>query len=352
MTSRITIFDHFCRRLVEFSNIPTTPRSWVLNGYGRCEFSIGFDSSLPQRDQLLQERYFQFGNLVHIEHIPTDSGHGTLPSWTGIILPPQNWDLGVCHITAFSAEAILAFRAMPYISIKGRPKDLFQQIIQVVHERAKNIIFQLGQVDDKTVTASDILRTNAYDHLRKLAANQNMDFDVTGQTGVNGNLELFVNLYNQKGYDTRLDLNSTNSELNSPLLSLQGTFYNQVFGFSQAQTRQSRYAAEIINQSSYEDYGPLQINTTFMGTTDPAALSDATQAKADERGRPAWKVGRTALDYGNTFSFLNTGNIVNVKDSNVGFHPNGGYGFEKQFRITSMSYNDLSNKTPLNIEAI
>jgi hypothetical protein len=327
-----------------------------LNGSGKFEFSIGYDPTQSQSSQLLQERYFQFGNLIHIEHIPQvdkdGNKKGTLPSWTGIILPEQKWDDGVCHMTAYSAESILIFRAMPYISVKGTPKTVIQQMINIVHERAKNIIFQPGILDDLPLTFPDDLRTNAYDHIQKLVKNAQMDWDITGDINSNGNLDLFINLYNQKGIDTNLELTNVNTELESPLLSIQGTPSNQVYGYSQAQTANSRYNAEVINQAAYDDYGPLQLNQVYVGIHDPAGTYLATKTRAEERGRPVMRLGRTALDIYNTFDYLNIGNIVNVKDARVGFNPNGGYGFEKEMRILSMSYNDLSNKVPLVIEAV
>lgn len=355
MTSKITIFDHFMNKMIDFSNIPTTPRSWILNGSGKAEFSIGFDPSIPQVNQLLQERYFQYGNLVHIEHLPSlnvdGSKRGKLPDWTGIILPNRDWDLGVCHITCYSAESILIFRAMPYVSIKGTPKVAMQQIINIVHERAKNIVFQRGVMDDLPLTFPDDLRTNAYDHIQKLIKNSGMDWDVTGS--IEGNqLKMYINLYNRKGIDTSLRFTNLNSEVTSPLLSEQGTPSNQVYGYSQAQTANGRYNSEAINQGAFDDYGPLQLNQVFVGLHDATSVFNATKARVDERGRPVLRVTRNAIDIDNTLDYLNTGNTVLLKDSNVGFSPDGGYGFEARVKILSMSYNDLSDRIPLNIEVI
>ena len=64
MSSRIRIFDHFQKPLIELNGIPTTPRGWILNKYSRAEYSISTS------DPKCKEKYFQFGNLVHIEHLP------------------------------------------------------------------------------------------------------------------------------------------------------------------------------------------------------------------------------------------------------------------------------------------
>ena len=356
MSSRIRIFDHFCQPIngADFTNLPTTTRGWVLNGYGSCDIAIGYNPTQPQAGQVAQERYWQIGNLIHITHIPTidvdGNTNGQIPDWTGIILLQRDWDDGILKVKAYSAEALLAFRAMPYVSVKGTPKTIMDLILRNAHATARNIIIQPGQVDDVAKTFSDNLRTNAFDHIKKLINDAQMDWSVTGSINERGTLDLFYNLYAQKGIETSLTLNNNNTELSGQRLSEQGTISNQIFGYSQAQTPGSRHAKEILNQASIDDYGPLQLNQVFMGRQDPTSVQNAAQARADNRSRPVKMIKRNVLDYKNAFDFLDIGNIVTVKDTRVGFHPNGGYGFESKFRIISMDYNDLSNKVPLNLE--
>ena len=348
MASRITIFDHFMKRLAEIE-APTTPRSWVLNEYGRCEFSMSTS------DPKCTETNMQFGNLVFIEHLPsrdeTGTYHGKLPDWVGIILPPRTWGYGVLHVTAYAAESILAFRAMPYVSVKGTPKTVFAQILEHAHERAKNIIIQPGVLDDTAITCPDDLRTNAYDHIRKLIKTAGMDWNITGEIDNKGELQLFANLYLKKGIETGLVLHNNNTELGSPLLTEQGTPSNHVFGYSQANTAQARFSFEALNQAAIDDYGPLQLNQVFTGMHDPASVQNAAQNRANERGRPVKMIRRNLLDHSNAFDLIDTGNIVTVKETNAGFK-DGGMGVEERVRIISIDYNDLSNKAPLNVEVI
>ncbi|HEU4345374.1 MAG TPA: hypothetical protein VFU31_27800, partial [Candidatus Binatia bacterium] len=330
-------------------------RGWLLNKYSRAEFSVGYDATRPQSAQKFSEKNFQFGNLVQIEHLPstdwTLAKRGKLPDWTGIILPNRDWDLGVGHVTAYSAEAILSFRAMQHRSVQGTPKTVFMEIMEIVHSRAKNIVIQPGQLDDSPITYPNELQLNGYDEIIDLVNNCGMDWDVTGQIDEKNNLQLFYNLYNRKGVDTSLILSSSNTELQGPLLSEQGTPTNQVFGYSEASTKESRFGPlEGIDQAAVDDYGPLQLNQIFSGKHDPASVQRAAQVKAEARGRPIKIIKRIALDRAKTFDFLNVGNTATVKETRVGFHPNGGYGFESQVKILSMDYNDLSNKVVLNIE--
>lgn len=357
MSSRIRIFDHFQKPLIELNGIPTTPRGWILNKFSRCEFSVGFNHLIPQSQQKFSEKNFQFGNLVFIEHLPKRNWDltkkGKLPDWVGIILPDRGWDLGVGHVTCYSMEALLAFRAMKYKTIKGMPKDIIKMIMQVVHERANNIIIQPGQLDDNSISYPDDLRTNAYDHIIKMVSGCNMDWDITGQVNEDENLELFYNLYNRKGIDTSLILSSDNRELQGPLLLEQGTLANQVFGYSQSSTSDSRIGPlEAIYQDAYDDYGALQLNQVFISKRDSASVLQATQTKANKSGRPTKSIKRIALDVSKTFDYLNVGNTATVKETRVGFNPNGGYGFESQVKILSMDYNDMSNKVVLNLEVL
>ncbi len=357
MTSRIRIFDHNMKPLTELSNIPTTPRGWVLNRFGRCEFSVGYNPMASQASQKFQERYFQYGNLIHIEHLPsrnwTLTKNGKLPDWTGIILPDRNWDIGIGHITAYSAEAILAFRPMPHKAITGTPKTVINEIFQHVHAFANNIIFQPGIVDDLPVTISDDLRTNAYDNILKVISDAGMDWDVTGGIDEKGNLQLKYNLYQRKGIATGLTLDTGNTELQGNRLREQGTLINRILGYSQASTVASRFGPlEGTHQDALDDYGPLGLNVIFSGNHDPASVANSAKVKAQKSGRPAKVFSRIALDSSQTFSNLNTGNTATVKETKVGFNPNGGYGFESRVRILSMDYNDLSNKVPLNVEII
>ena len=357
MSSRIRIYDHFCKPLVELSGIPTTPRGWLLNKFSRCEFSVGFNHLLPQSVQRFQERYFQFGNLIQIEHFPstdwTLAKRGKLPDWTGIILPDRSWDAGKGHVTAYSAEAILAFRAMPYVTVSNTPAGMFSEILRLAQLTANNIIFQPGVLDDIAITLPADLRVGAYDEILTLITDAKMDWDVTGQIDDKGNLQLFANLYQQKGTTTGFTLTSSNTELTGALLTEQGTPSNVVFGYSEASTKESRFGPLTgTNQEAVNDYGPLQLNQVYQGKHDPRSVQRNAQNKADVSGRPRKMFGRVALDKGLTFNHIAVGNILTVKDNRVGFHPNGGYGFEAQVRILRMDYNDMSNKVVLNIEVI
>lgn len=351
MSSTFRIYDHFTHQLAQL-DASTTPRSWVLNGYGKAEFSVGttylYDRFYPKEETILQ-----YGNLVFVEHVPSVDAAGTtngkLPDWVGIILPDRTWSQGVVNLTAYSAEAILTFRPMPLTKISGTPATMFKQMLNMAQAVTNDIVIQPGVIEEGEGTYSDSLATSAYDHIKKLCQRANMNWDVTAEMDTKGRLQLYANLYRFKGSDTGLELTSDNVENSSPLLTEQGTPYNVICGYSSASTKESRYYAQGRNQASIDKYGVLATNNVFSGITDPTALQAAAQAMADA-SPPVKMVRRVALDVRQTFSSIAAGNIVTVKDTNAGFKPGGGFGFETSARILSLDYNDLTNKAPLNLE--
>jgi hypothetical protein len=363
MASKIWFFNQW-GELEQTAPVTTTPRSWVLNSYGRCDFAIPLDSTL------LQERLIKFGNFVLIQHIPDQTPgrtvYGKLPDWVGMIVPPRTWNDDAVVVSAVSAEAVLAFRAMPYVTLSGAPDACFKTIVQHAVNRAPNgIPIRFGQVSPasggQTIAGgtqapllySDELRTNAYEHINKLVKFAGMDWNVTGYLSQPSlSLVLYANLYNRLQGEGP-NLTPENTDGNSPLLTEQGTITNHIFAYNQAQTPQTRIMQEIIIQESIDKYGDFQTNTTFTGVTDSAGmLSAAAQARANERGEPVMIVKRAVLDKLDVFTHLAVGNLSYVTDPKVGFNQFGGLGFSATARILSMDYNDLTSKCALNLELL
>lgn len=354
MASQTKIFDHDLRPLTELNGVPATPRSWVLNDIGECDLGIS------TADPKCTEINFQFGNLLYIKHIPTKDAsnnvNGQLPDWVGMLLPPRTWDNGVLHVTGYSAEVILAFCPMPLRHISGDPRMIFLKILEYANEFIRQngggIVIQPGIIETTGDVFSDDLSLSAREHIKTLTANAGMYWDVTGKIDQYGNLALYANLYKTKGVTTDLTLTNLNSEAAAPLLTEQGNIYNVVIGYNQASTEPDRIKTIGTNTAAASDYGPFGMNNVFSGLDDSASVLTASQEIANGRGRPVKIIGRTAIDFRDTFTKLETGNVIEIIENNAGFAPGGGFGVKAQARILSITYNDLSNKAPLNVEVI
>jgi hypothetical protein len=366
MTSHsiITIYAHQSMTpLTELHSVPTTPRSWVLdkNGKsdpGRAEFAI---STL---DDKVTEKHFQYGNLVHIRHIPTaDSAgtkRGTLPDWAGIIMTPRPWDTHFINIVAYSAEAILSARPMPYTHIERQtPRDIFLKILEYANSFTTSygggVIIQPGIVENTDATLTYDMRLSGFEHINTLCQDAGMEWNVTSTIDASGKLLLFANLYNRMGIETNFDMTNLNLEAgpSKNIMTEQGFPMNIVIGHSEANTNEDRRSAIGRNDAAVGDYGPLGFNVIFTGLEHQGEVAYASQNIANSRGRPVRILGsRLALDEGQTFSNIAIGNIVNVRDRRVGFNPDGGFGFDTRARILSLKYNDMSNNAEISLEVL
>lgn len=364
MTSTLTLYSHRnMRPLAELHGVPTTPRSWVLDKAnksdpGRAEFAV---STL---DDKVTEGNFQYGNLVHIRHIPSTDASGTkrgqLPDWAGLIMTPRPWDLGYINVAAYSAEAILSARPMPWTRIERMtPKDIFIKILEYANEFTQRygggIVIQPGVVENTGATFTYDLRLSGFEHINTLCQDASMEWSVTSEVDPRGKLLLYANLYTRLGIDTNYDLNNLNTEASagSNIMTEQGFPMNIIIGHSQANTKEDRKSAIASNDLAVADYGPLGFNMTFSGLRNSGEVSTAAQNMADARGRPVKILpARRVLDEGQVFSHIAVGNTVNVKDNRVGFSPSGGFGFETKARILSVKYNDMSNNAEINLEVL
>lgn len=346
--------------MLQLNNISTTPRSWVQNGYGRCEFSIPLD------DPRLKLENFQFGNFIHIEHLPTtssDEGNspsGKLPDWTGIILPNRTWSNNAVSITAYSIEALLAFRALPFVDISLPISQAFIKIIEYANNVSASNFIQIliGDIEEKNTSYSDSLRMNAFDHLKKMAELSGTSWDITGKILPESYaLQVKANFYNSTFRNSTPSITLTsgengNTEMTLPLLIEQGTIINDIFAYTQSNTPQDRTFVEIRNNESIDKYGVFQANKIYTGITDISGLNSLVENPNSLFQGVKKLFTRKVIDTGDTFSNLRIGNLISIYEKSVGFDPSGGFGVNALAKIIGMSYNDTSNRVDLTLEVL
>jgi hypothetical protein len=349
MASQTFIFDHSMHLLAEV-DVPSTPRGWVPNRFGKCEFSMSLS------DPKVTDQILHYGNLIFIKHIPAVDANGNvqgkLPDWVGIILPPRTWDEGVVHVTAYSAEAVLVFRPMQWEdNFTGQVLHVFRKCIDRANTLDPNIQFIYGHQDNKSSPLMYNFRLSAYDHIVTAVTDAEMYWNVTGEV-VNDNLKLYANLLEGQGLETDMVMTSENTKMGSPLLEEQGTPANYIIAYSQANTPQTRITVEVQNPESVKEFGMLAFNRVFDGRTDASTVENAAQALVSAMGKPRKLFSRSVMDVGANFTSLRLGNILNIQENRVGFKPGGGFGFSARARIMSVDYNDLTDECPLNIEIL
>jgi hypothetical protein len=350
MPSRITVFDPNTLYAIAEITAATT-RSWILNDIGRCQFQI---SSFT--DPNCSRGTLQYGNFVLIEHIPTQDEfgnfHGTLPPWIGIILPPQEWEFGLLTVTAYSAEALLQYRPMPFTDATGSAGQIFDFIIRQANALG-GVNINEGSIEYPDSDATTIpLRLSALEEARNLSAQYNQDFDLTCSIG-NSTRQLYLqaNWYAQKGYVVgNAFTDGAGGNMIQPKLNEQGSPVNVVFGYNSTASNTARLSSAAHDDDSAGDYGVLGVNKIFSATNQ-AGIDKAVKSYLSQNKRPAFTLDLTALDVGNTFTDLQVGNVWNVRLNSVGFY-GGAIGFRGTARITGVEYDDLSNTARLTTQIL
>lgn len=348
--SRIRIFDPFGNWIEEI-DVPTR-RSWVLDGEGRCNFSVPvYDPATGGKNPKLTYQNFKVGNFVVIDHKPSKnvdgSFNGLLPPWVGIITLPQSWQYGSVDITAFSAERVLKYRPVNLgIYAGGTPGGIFSFVLSKCNVWG-GISIQPGNIDTGGRHTPGAFSTNAYDDLVKYSKLAGFDWDITPAFGNQNQLTLLGNWYSKKGIDSGLVINNLNLQNSAPLYTEQGEFYNIVRGVNDVTDSSLRVFGLASDEASRGDHGPLVLGQVFSGVgavgQDVIQQNTETFAKNLANNPTFIKTfAPTILDVDNAFSFCVTGNTWLIQNDTVGFY-NGGIGINAAARVTAVEYSELAN---------
>lgn len=344
--SRIRVFSP-TGLLIDEIDAPTV-RSWVLNGQGRCQFTMPiYDPISGGLNPKCSLATLKHGNFIVVDHKPSQNADGSfnglLPPWVGMIFPDQSWDYGKVKITAVSGEQVLAMRVAPLIVIGASGSGNFTALLQGANAFG-GVPIQPGIVEGGAQNLTAYPTGNVYDAIQSIAKFSNFDWDVTPQVSASNQLTLLGNWYARKGVLSGQVLSNLNLQSASPMYTEQGKFYNTVIGISDSTSPGVRVKAVVQDQASIDEHGILSTNVVFPGTA--GASQDVIQGMASNylkaNSVPQRTFAPVLLDQDNAFSFAVTGNTWIVQNDTVGFF-NGGIGISGNIRITAVEYNDLTN---------
>lgn len=370
MASRVRVFDNKGNWLDELESVATV-RSWVLNDYGQCQFTLG------TADPKCTLRNLQFGNLVYIEHIPstyTDGNNvvqtrGKLPDWVGIIVTPRIWGINTVEVTVYSAEYILLNRSMPDDTVTDSAGGIFTELLNDANDDADQfdaIEILPGNIWTGGAEYTEVLKLSAHEHAQNVANTYGNNFDVTASIDGNGKLALWGNYYEMKGVNTWFTLSdgdNGNIEFLDRILEEQGTLCNDVIGIGanvstkkastghghkkgRAKSPHIRLSTEDYDTDSINKYGLFRSNQTY-NVSGLGAIHDANMSYLDEHSNPTMTFHINALDNLKTFNNLATGNVLQLQLSKTGFFGGSQIGFQDFVRIDGLQYDDAQNKCEL-----
>jgi hypothetical protein len=331
--SRILIFDRSGTAITELK--ADCPRSWALNEYGRAQFTL----STSDPKCILEN--IQFGNFIYVEH-------PKLTAWAGVIDTPREWGAFKVTVNAYSPEKILEWR----IGQTGS-----QKVNEVTGTTITRILDIANQSGDTLISQGDIYLggqskqeqinlTSLRDELRRLLDDSGYEFTIDPvYTG--GKLRFKANVLPKAG--RVLDKSLTegfNIEANDSPLTEQGVIANDVMGYTDSATWNSKTTYTANDADSQSKYGIRQSTISFLGQNQTAGLETGTKAELASKKNPRKTFNLAALDVGDTYSWMQLGNTVYLRMHSVGFYGSS-KGVSTKVRIIGYGFDESEGKVSL-----
>ena len=255
--------------------------SEVLNGVGRMSLLIS------RHDDKATEAFLRFGNRVLVQF------NNGLPTWGGVIEPPEKWTQQLIQVTVYSAEKLLDF----HMTDKGRYFSgetigtMFTRLIQ----EANGLGVEVGEVWGGGTSHSPayhletILTIIQKSLLGRLSS---ADFAVTASE-VKGRIVLKANLYKRRGtYQVNAALVGGANVTQADLLR-QGPIVNEwtiagadISGQGANGWGDGRLISTKRNEASIQQYGLRQAGAVFNDIVLQPTLDNKAQALLEETAWP------------------------------------------------------------------
>lgn len=329
--SRIQIFNKTGFKLCEID--ADADRSWMIGQYGRMNFTI------PVISEKCRERFLQFGNLILIDH-------EKLPSWGGVLDTPRTWGNNRVEMTAYTAEYLLKYRNIGFTDIKTTAGAMFKQCIDIANKVAETRLIKAGPIDESGTAINFELRNeNIYDFAKKKITEAGYEWRIVPTVDNNRLLfeaslykkfEVFTNMVLAEGY---------NVEKNDSVLIEDGDIYNQYLGFGKGTSWLARYKYTTMDFESQSKYGyrekAFEVNDSNKSNIEKYTEEEMAKTKAPQK-----KFDISALDFGDTWKYLDLGALMKVELSVCGFNGDK-LGTDADIRIIGMSYEENKGKVRL-----
>lgn len=325
--SRVELFDRFGQKVTEFT--ANADRSWLMNDYGRCLFTMS------TYDAKCIENYLQYGNYVYIEH-------EKLPAWGGVIDPPREWGRHQVEITAYSGEYIFSFRrAEGAQRINATPGVIFQRILSICNAEGDTRIRE-GEIYTQGKPVRWQLNVlKCYQEVKRLAEETNSEWTVRAKTR-SGEIRFLADWSIKLGLTRNFLLKEGhNIKADDRVIIEDGQIANDVLGISPGASPISARNVFVKDEKSIGAYGLRQWAESFQ-QNEYGSVAEGANAVLQRMKEPVKTFRLSALDVGDTWKNLDIGDVLKLYMSNIGFN-NGQLGTDTDVRINSMTFVEDEN---------
>lgn len=338
---RIRIFDRQGVELASFR--ASVKRSWAIGKEGRASFDY------PSiKTDVVNEDILRFGNYLFVENT-------LLPSWVGVIDTPREWDAQQVTVNAFTADRLFDYRigSQNEEKITASAGTLFVEMLDRINNAEKTImragdVWTGGKRREETFLPRQLTEA-----LKRITKRSKEEYNFTGLV-VKGKLVIYANWYEKLGEDTQLTLYQSDrgGNIESPTMKEDSDIINEVFGYGDGSTWATKPKDTSRDADSIATYGLRQYGKNWLGVSQPGTISANNSDLLADQSEPRRIYSITALNVGDTFSFLGLGNKARLVCQNLGFTGDG-QGTDTSVRILGMSYDpNTKNKIKLVVEEI
>lgn len=307
-----------------------TKRSYVLPSrgvVGQCEFDISTFNAHARK------KFLDFGKYILVRD-------GLYRDWIGVIYPPRSRRFGSFTIRAYQAHQILAWRNTPTQKFTGSAGSIFRQTLHYTNAAVYNEKpIKPGVVYEDKNSREESMGNDALSHIVSVAKRANQDFDVTYTFDVNGRLVLEGNWYQKKVVRTnKYFREGFNIEDVDNVMEENGDLFNDVTGLNDASTEALRLRHTAIDSMAIADHGLYQKTAVFSGVTQAATLQQDVLSALRQTINGNKTFDFYALNVGDTFAYLDVGNLWNTDMNYVWFDDE--QADNKEVRILGMEVDD------------
>lgn len=334
---RVRIFDRQGYPLAEFR--ARVERSWVIGDEGRAQFEYA-----SRKTNIVNDTVIRPGNWLVVQN-------SALPTWAGVIDEPLEWDTRSVTVRAYTPEHIFSQRRGPLEEkLTGSAGTIFEKLLQYVNE-AEQTILKPGNIWRGGAQREETINPTPLDEDLKRLQERSLEEYQFHPIVLGGILQVQADWLAQLGVDTGFMLHEGkeggNVKAEKKIMVEDGPIYNQVLGYGDGETWISKPNVTVRDQESIGRYGLRQFSKSFSGVTDISTLTENANIALADVKQPKRLFRLTALNVGNTFSYLSLGNRMQLQFQNIGF-TGGAAGFKTTIRILGMSY-DPEDKNEINL---
>ncbi len=348
MTTEVRLFSPTGEPQADINVVPTA--SHIVNDIGDCSFDISTEDFNAVEDNLRPGRILLINDDL-------------ITSWVGFIdtASALDWGAGKITIRALSAENVFNNRIIFPQRMRGTAGAVLKQMLEnIQNDSDGGVKIYPGDVFMGGKETYYPLLGRAWDVMNFLADIGKCDWSVTHDI-VNGKLILLTNLYEgERGVDTGLTLDASNTELYEPIYSEQGDIWNHVvFATPLSSTGAIKIGGAWRDEESIALYGlKMYLGESESDGEDATAQDNAARAWLYDHAYPGGMIMPNILNIGDTFPNVQLGNIFGWENHAVKFKssmPNDKFritGFEVNYDDYKIGATMVTTKKPFDIKSL